>query len=229
MFDRLKKAFTKDSEASAPVQTSQLSEWAGTQGFNYSTRSEGRGFALEGFIATKPWRLECGRPSRDFIHGEELRVRAELDVRLDAAVLLMNRPLKVALEKRAYALFTDSLQTTADPHLPEEMRWLSMYQEMGWESAPDDFWNYYSVLSDRREDAVALVTEPLIRELLAWPLPNPQTPFILMILNGRAYLRMEYAQPDMPTLEHAVRVFTRACEQALAGLGGDSATLNSRV
>jgi hypothetical protein len=38
----------------------------------------------------------------------------------------MNRPLKEALEKRACEKYTDTLQTTADPSLPEEMRWLAM-------------------------------------------------------------------------------------------------------
>ena len=222
MFERFKKAFSKEAApAVSPAAASQLSEWAGTQGFGFSTRSEGVGFALDGQVLGKPWRMECGKPSRDFIRGEELRARAEVGVREDAAVLVMNRPLKDALEKRAYALYTDSLQTTADPHLPEEMRWLSMYEEVGWEAAPKEFWGYYSVLADRKDDAASWVTDALTRVLLAWPLPNPETPFILMILRGRVYLRMEYAKPDVPTLEHAVRVFTVACEQAAAGLTTD--------
>ena len=223
MFERLRKAFSS-AAPSAPqtvaAATSRLSEWAGTQGLGYSSKP-GTGFMLEGKIAGRPWRMECGKPSRDFIRGEELRARAEMGVRDDAAVLVMNRPLKDALEKRAYAMFTDSLQTIADPHLPEEMRWLSMYDEVGWESAPPDFWKYYSVLADRKEDASAWLSDRLVRSLLAWPLPNPETPFVLMVLRGKLYLRMEYAKPDTPTLEHAVKVFTLACEDANAGLTTD--------
>ena len=222
MFDRFKKAFGKAAPQAAvpPAVASQLSEWAGTQGWTFSTKAEGQGFTLDGQVRQKLWRMECGRPSRDFIRGEELRARAEIGVREDAVVLVMNRPLKDALEKRAYALYTDSLQTTADPNLPEEMRWLSMYEEVGWESAPKEFWGYYAVLSDLKEDAPAWVTDGLIRELMSWPLPNPQTPFILMVLRGKAYLRMEYSR-DVPTLEHAIRVFTIACEQAMTGLSTD--------
>ena len=45
----------------------------------------------------------------------------------------MNRPLKESLEKQAYQIYTDQLQTSVDPNLPEEMRWLAMYDEVGWE------------------------------------------------------------------------------------------------
>ena len=117
-----------------------MSQWAGMQGLAYSSRGEGRGFAVEGMVSGKPWRMERGRPSRDFIRGEELRARAELGVRDDVAVLIMNRHLKEELEKRAFALYTDSLQTTVDPNLPEEMRWLAMYEEVGWDSLSTPFW-----------------------------------------------------------------------------------------
>jgi hypothetical protein len=40
------------------------------------------------------------------------------------------------------------------------------------------------------------------------------TPFILQLQRGRAYLRMEYPQADVPTLRHAVAVFTQACASA---------------
>ena len=57
----------------------------------------------------------------------------------DVAVLTINRPLKEALEKRAYKMYTDTLQTTEDPGLPEEMRWLAIYDEAGWGTLPPEF------------------------------------------------------------------------------------------
>ena len=65
--------------------------------------------------AASRWRLQLGRPTRDYIRGEELRARAELGIDDDVAVLVMNRPLKEALEKQAYQMYTDSLQTSVDP------------------------------------------------------------------------------------------------------------------
>jgi hypothetical protein len=135
----------------------------------------------------------------------------------------MNRPLKESLEKRAYAIYTDSLRTTADPSLPEEMRWLAMYDEVGWSSLLPEFWQRYTVLADQREHALAWIDNHLATLLLSWPEPGPdaQAPFILMLLRGKAYLRMQYTPADIATLQHAAVTYTSACAAALAGLSTD--------
>lgn len=224
MFERLKKVFSSgDPLPQKIVRADAVSEWAGTQGFGYSSQGAGQGIVLTGKVRGMPWKLESGAASRDYIRGEELRARAALGINEDAAVLIMNRPLKEALEKRAYAIYTDTLQTTADPSLPEEMRWLAMYEEFGWSSLVPEFWERYTVLADKRENALAWLDNNLAEALLHWPEPGPdaQTPFILMLLRGKAYLRMQYAPGDIATLQHAAIVYTSACEAALAGLSTD--------
>jgi len=224
MFERLKKVFARgETQLQQAVPSDAVSEWAGTHGFSYSSQGKGAGFILTGKVRGKPWKLESGAASRDYIVGEELRARAALGINEDAAVLIMNRPLKESLEKRAYAIYTDTLQTTADPSLPEEMRWLAMYEEFGWSSLVPEFWERYTVLADRRENALAWVDNNLAEMLLHWPEPgpDPKTPFILMLLRGKAYLRMQYSPPTIATLQHAAIVYTSACDAALAGLSTD--------
>jgi len=224
MFERLKKVFVRNEtqplEAAMP---DAVSEWASTHGFSYFNQDKAHSFFLTGQVRGKPWKLECGPTSRDYIHGHELRARAELGVNGDAAVLIINRPLKESLEKRAYAIYTDSLQTTADPSLPEEMRWLAMFEEVGWASLVPEFWERYAVLADRREHALAWIDNNLAELLLSWPQlgPDAQTPFILMLLRGKAYLRMQYLPGDIATLQHAAVTYTSACDAALAGLSTD--------
>jgi hypothetical protein len=228
MFERIKKAFSRpprddDKETVGPpsqLAAGPLSEWASTRGFGFSAGDSGGALGLEGKIAGKRWRMELGRPSRNFIRGEELRGRAELGIDEDAAVLVLNRTLKEALDKQAYSIFTDPLQTQVDPSLPEEMRWLAMYDEVGWDELPPAFWARYAVLADRRENALAWIDAALAAALLDWPQPGPtaETPFMLMLLRGKGYMRMEYAPPNMSTLQHAALVFTTACETALGGL-----------
>jgi hypothetical protein len=229
MFDRIRKAFAREGKDPAETQgaNSQMahgpvSEWAGTQGFAFSTEANGRGIALDGRVRNKPWRLQLGRPSRKYIFGEEIRARAELDLPGDAAVLVMNRPLRDALEKQAYEMYTDPLRTSTDPNLPEEMRWLAMFDEVGWETLPKDFMDRYAILTDNRANAQSWVVDPLIRATLDWPAPGPtpQVPFMMLLLRGKAYLRMEYSPADLMTLQHAASIFTTACETALAGLTG---------
>ena len=224
MFVRLRKAFSQIvAPVSPPIAADVVSEWAGTQGFSYTGQGDGSGFALTGNVAGKPWKLERGKSSRDYIRGEELRARAEMMLSEDVSILIINRPLKQSLEKRAYEMYTDTLQTTADPSLPEEMRWLAMYPEAGWDSLPPKFWKRYAILAENRDQALVWVDPGLAELLMNWPEPSPneQVPFILMLLRGKAYLRMQYTPADMPTLQHAAHIFTYACESAASGLAAD--------
>jgi hypothetical protein len=227
MFDRIRKAFSREGQGrdDAAGPNSQLghgpvSEWAGTHGFTFSTDAAGKGMALEGQVSGKPWRLQLGRPSRKYMRGEEIRARAELELPEEVAVLIMNRPLRDALEKQAYEIYTDPLQTSVHPKLPEEMRWLAMFDEVGWESLPKEFSDRYAILAGHRDYALAWLDPPLIEATLNWPVPGPsaQVPFMLLLLRGKAYLRMEYTPSDPMTLQHAALVFTRACDAALSGL-----------
>lgn len=222
MFDKLRKAFSRDGKPPAAATPAveaaamgPMSEWAATQGFAFT--ASGAAFQLQGDIGGRPWKMEVGRPSRKYIQGEELRARAELGVDPDVAVVLMNRPLKNVLEKQAYSHYTDSLRTSVDSSLPEELRWLAMYQEVGWESAPRVFWDRYSILADTREHALAWFDSALVRQLLEWPAPAPEptVPFMMMLLRGKAYLRMQQGAAQVPVLQHASQVFHSACESAL--------------
>lgn len=220
MFDRIKKALVKEAKSDAPpsvMHAGPVSEWAATQGFGFSIDDAGQNIALEGKVSGRPWRLQLGRPSRNYIFGEEVRARAELGVDESVAVLVMNRPLKEALEKRAYELYTNDLQTSVEARLPEEMRWLAMYDEVGWDSLPAEFWSRLAVLTDKRESALAWIDPPLAQLMTRWPAPGPsaEVPFMVLLLNGKAYLRMEYTPSDLAILQHAAHVFTSACDSAL--------------
>jgi hypothetical protein len=225
MFDRIRKVFQREpggrGREGAAVGHGQVSEWAASRGMTFSSAPLGNSVSMQGKVGGHPWRMELGKPSRDYISGEELRARAELGVFDDVGAMIINRPLKDALERRAYSMITDTLQTTADPRLPEEMRWLAMYDEIGWEGVSDQFWGRYAVLSDKRENALAWVEEPLVNLILDWPQPAPgaQVPFMIVLLRGKCYLRMQYLPADTQTLEHATKVFTSACESALAAFG----------
>ena len=137
MFERIKRALYRDtsvrgSGSSARLPHLTVSEWAGTRGMTFSNPLGGA-LTMQGKVGPRSWRMELGRPTRDYISGEELRARAELGIYDDVVALIINRPLKEALERRAYSMITDTLQTTAEPHLPEEMRWLAMYDEIRWD------------------------------------------------------------------------------------------------
>jgi hypothetical protein len=226
MFDRIKKAFSMGASKPPDDTPSQMphgpvSEWAGTQGFAFSVDGDGQGVVLEGKISGKPWRLQLGRPTREYIRGEEVRARGELGIPEEVAILVMNRPLKELLEKRAYQIYTDDLQTSVDSTLTEEMRWLAMFKDVGWDGLPAAFWERYGVMTDKREDAQAWLDAHLAKLLMNWQsaASTAEVPFMMLLLNGKAYLRMEYTPADLLTLQHAALIFTSACESALDAFG----------
>ena len=224
MFERIKKALSReappaDSGPPSQVTYGPVSEWAVQHGFGSSLQPDGHTVVINGSVSGKPWRMEVGNPTRNYIRGDEMRARADLGLHEELAVLVMNRPLKEALERKAYSLITDGTHTTAEPNLPEEMRWLAMFQEVGWDGLPPQFWSRYAVLTGRREHALEWIDPTLARLMLDWPMPAPgaEVPFLMIILRGKAYLRMEYTPAEMSTLNHAVQVFTAACESAMGG------------
>lgn len=226
MFERLKKAFTQDRMAAlqpaAPVSC-ETAQWAVARGLAYTPLTgHPSGFSVTGKVRDKPWKLERGASSRNYIRGDELRARGELGINDEASVLIMTRPLKDSLEKLAYQMYTDTLQTTADPSLPEEMRWLAMYPEVGWDSLPTPFWESYAVMADKKAHAQAWIDPALTDLLMRWPdAAASRMPFILMLLRGKAYLRMQYSPSGVATLEHATGIFVHACEGAMTGLSAD--------
>lgn len=224
MFDRIRKALTRAAPAPAtgtadarpsPAADAPLSQWAAAQGLSFT--ADAGGTTLEGRVRGRPWRLERGKPTRDYVVGQELRARAELALHEDVAAMVMNRSLKEALESKAFEQSTDQLRTTIDGNLPQEVRWLAMFDEFVWEGPPAAFWDRYAVVAERRETAVAWIDTALAQQLVGWPAPAPsaQAPFTLLLLRGRAYLRMEYRPANLATLQHAALVFTSACESAL--------------
>jgi hypothetical protein len=225
MFDRLRKAFTRHPDHASPSGSrpsggnsvlAPVSEWAATQGFGFSQTGTAA-FGLEGQVGGKSWRMEVGRPSRKYIQGEELRARADLGLHHDGDVVVMSRPLKEQLAKQAYEHYTDDVQTTVGATMPEEVRWLAMFDEVGWDSLPRVVWTRYSVITDAREHALAWIDPLLAQQLLDWPAPapGPDVPFMLMLLRGKVYLRMQQAASQLPVLQHAAQVLASACENAL--------------
>ncbi len=97
MFDRLRKALhreprVRDPEA-APSQSGlgPVSEWAASRGMSLSSTPLGHTVSMQGKVGGRPWRMELGRPTRDYIAGEELRARAELGVDDEVGAMIINR------------------------------------------------------------------------------------------------------------------------------------------
>jgi hypothetical protein len=220
MFDRIRKALTSPG---GPVTYKQVARWAATQHIAVSGQTAEGAFRLDGDLAGHPWWLECGAPTRNYVHGLELRGRADVGADPDAAVMVMNRVLHEALESTAYHAITDSLQTTVNASLPEEVRWLAMFEEVRWPGLPRSFRQHFAVVAERVEVAQRWVHAPLVSQLLDYldgvhGAARAQAPLVLMLARGRVYLRMEHARRSLEEIDQAMRVLMVGAQAAMQNL-----------
>ena len=230
MFDRIRKLFSSqpiDSrqymDSLGPMSVSDsgyspLSQWAATQGFEFMPQGVQQAFAVTGEVGGKAWRLELGAPSRSYVVGEELRVRADLATTDEVAVMVISRPLRDRLQAMADPRGVYLAGTPVDMGSGEEFELLARYPEVRWEGLPEPFWSRFAVVAQRPGDAAVWLDTEIVRQLLAWPawgVPS-EVPFLMLLHRGKLTLRMEYFPADLPTLQHAAGIFTNACESALS-------------
>ncbi len=216
MFERLKNAL---GVGSTKVEADEaLAQWATERMLTYRALGGG-GCALEGRVLDRPFRAGCTASSRSYIRGMELMARAELGLRPDVHVIVMNRALKRSLEALAHTLYgevTGTLQTTDKP-LPEEVGWMSAYRDAGWPGPPADFWAQHAVLTDAPEAARQWLDEESIALLRDAPDQlHADTPRLFWLTRGKAYLRMQLDQPgDNASALYALDVFEHLSARAL--------------
>lgn len=179
----------------------------------------GGAYALAGRWQDRPVRIQCLQASRPFIQGMELMARADLGLKQEGNVVVMNRRLKEVLEAQSRALYsqyTDDLQTMAGV-VPEEVRWLATYRDAGWAGPDRRFWGRYAVLTDAPEIAKRWIDSETQQQLMDWPEQvTDETPVMLMLQRGKTYMRMQMDRDgDTATALHALGLFDRASQRAM--------------
>jgi hypothetical protein len=202
----------------------EVSDWAKTNKLKFKREHEGAGFVIDGGMDSKPWRLEWGPPQRNYIEGNELRLRMELGLSPNLQMLLISQPLLETLERQTFERFTESTQTVIDGATPEEMRWLAMFPKVPYKASKEVRMRF-GLIGSSPPEATGWVEGSLARHMeeAAVGFLKSEPPFVLMLLRGRAYLRMQLSEPQVQVMSQAVAVFEAAVLQALriSGLGAD--------
>lgn len=204
----------------------EVADWAKANKLKFKREQEGTGFVLDGGMESKPWRLEWGPPQRQYIEGHELRLRMELGLSPNLQVLLIAQPLLETLERQTFERFTESTQTVIDGNTPEEMRWLAMFSKVPYQASKDVRMRF-GLVGNVPAEAASWVQGALAHQLeeSAAGFLQSEPPFVLMLLRGRAYLRMQLPEPDVRVIAQAVALFEVAVLQALrvSGVGAEGA------
>ena len=199
MFEGLRNAWARRSWSDA--QSAPLKAWAQAQGMGFTPQAGGS-YAMKGEWHRQAVRIDCTAPSRPFIQGLELNGRVDLGMSMPGNVVVLNRALKHRLETWAselYAQYTDTLQTTVDSSLPEEMRWLAMYEEMVWPGLPASFREHFAVVAERIEFAQRWIHAPVVSQLLnAVAALKPGVAAQILVQRGRESLSLNVTAAQRP-------------------------------
>jgi hypothetical protein len=169
MFEQLRKAFGLNNHPKASSQgvatPGQLALWAGAQRWDLPLKvSPIASCCRAGGRA--PWRLESGAPHATTSKVPNCACVPNSHSAPDAHVMVINRALKEELEGRVYGAITDSLQTTVNQSLPQEMRWLSIYEELRWPQMPASFLRAFAVVGEDLDTARHWVNAALVSQLM---------------------------------------------------------------
>ena len=191
MFERLRHAFSRAS--TAPAEAGPVGHWASSRFLQFHSTGPHQ-FQLSGRVLEREWRAECKASSRPYIQGLELRVRVDLALPPAGSVILMSRSLLRTLEAQADALYDhavdDGLGRTRE--LPEELRWLRLYQDARWSGPVERFWQRYAVLSDAPDLARRWLDGEAQEFLLAGDSEAAaQVPLLVSLVRGKCYLRLQ--------------------------------------
>lgn len=223
MLDAFKRLISRPTAAPGP-EWREVAEWAKHNKLKYKREQEGEGFVVSGGMESKPWRLEWGPPQRHYIDGHELRLRMELGLSPNLQVLLVSQRLAETLERQTFEQYTESTQTVIDVDTPEEMRWLAMFSKVPFQGARE-VRSRFSLVGNTAAEAESWVNGALARQLeeAVNGFLQHDPPFVLMLLRGRAYLRMQMPDPKVAQIAQAVALFEVAVLQALrvAGVGAE--------
>lgn len=206
MLQSLKSLMNRPIGGPADSGLGWLDPWSQRRGEKLKRVRGDAGFVIEASFAGRPLRVEWGPSQRDYLLGRELRLRYELGLPSSLEMLVISRDLAEQLEERTFDDLTRDQQTGIDTQMPEEARWLAMYDHVPGDLLTPGLRDAFVVLGAREASAETWLEGDLgvrlVRSAARWL--GRETPLVLMTLRGRVYLRTEANALDEGLLE-AVR------------------------
>jgi hypothetical protein len=213
MLGSLKRLFSGQGQG---PDLGAVSDWARRRGHGFKRARDDNGFVIDGLLEGRPWRLEWGPPQRDYVSGRELRLRMELQLAAEVQLLVLSRPLMESLERQAFEQYTEGTQTQIGTSTPEEMRWLVMFPKVSLAAMPALKARFGAVASQVAA-GTAWIEGPLANALehAGQSVLHGDPPFVLMVLRRRAYLRLQFPEPDVQGIAVALDIFETAVARAI--------------
>ena len=204
MSARFKRLFSGEEQEAAAAGWPEARRWAENAGHRYAVGRGGEGFVVESQVAGSGFRIEWGPSQRNYIAGQELRVRADVGPATDVQMLAATRRLMERLERDVFEQYTEGTETRIDDQTPEEMRWVVLYPQVPGKSL-GALRERFGLLSNRPRASTLWLEEGLAGPLaksIAWH--DPLVPMVLVVQRGRFVLRLALPEPRIAVLDGAL-------------------------
>ena len=192
----------------------EVRRWAESVGHRFAVGRGGEGFVVESQAAGAGFRVEWGPSQRNYIAGQELRVRTDVAPASDVQMLVATRPLMERLERDVFEQYTEGTETRIDDHTPEEMRWVVLYPQVPGKVL-GALHERFGLLGNRPRASTLWLEEGLAGPLaksIAWH--DPAAPMVLVVQRGRFVLRMALSEPRIAVLDGALSLGLAAAAAA---------------
>jgi hypothetical protein len=179
-----------------------LHAWAQQHGEAFKRARDGTGYVVQGQCGVNDLRVEWGPSQRHYLHEQELRVRIQSRMPETTEIMVVTKALAERLEVQAYERLVQGQQTELSFDLPEEVRWLASLRQLPlqeWPTLAAHFVVVSSMPTQAQRWLEGEVASRLGRAVSGWL--GPTAPLVLMLLNGRIYLRTEADVLDEPLLD----------------------------
>jgi hypothetical protein len=204
---------SSDQDAAAPGWP-EVRRWAEGAGHRFAVGRGGEGFVAESQSAGANFRIEWGPSQRNYITGQELRVRADVGPATDVQMLAATRQLLERLEHDVFEQFTEGNETRIDNQTPEEMRWVVLFPQVPGK-ALGALRERFGLLGNRPRAPTLWLEEGLADPLaksIAWH--DPAAPMVLVVQRGRFVLRLALPEPRIAVLDGALSLGLAAAAAA---------------
>ncbi len=220
MFQALRRWLSLGPLGARSSGFSAVEAWAGRAGFRFRKAQDRSRFLIETTSNGCELRMEWGPSQRSYIEPSELRLRMDMNLPGSVQMLVLNQALMERLEGETFERYTQSAQTMIDISTPEEMRWLAMFPKVDL-SFDKPLRSHFCVLGADPDLTLAWVKAGLAPQLerASQSLLRGDTPFVLITMRGKMYLRMQLAEPSPAALTQCLELFDSAVLAAQSLIG----------
>lgn len=189
-----------------------MQAWCESRGWTFKLNHEANGFSVTPSDEHR-WRMEWGPSHRRYLGDFELRLRGETGMGTHVFGVVMPREQLEALDRELFNQYVDGVETQANDHTPEEVRWLAVAPRLD-AKALGPLKGLLAAVGNVTPWLQAWLAGPAGQQLGAWLQAPAAPPLVVIAQQGKLTLRMGMHHPDISYITDAIHLFEVALIEA---------------